>query len=100
MLSERKAFRTVDWGRPSSAAMPRTLATASPRPGPTLPVGVSTTSRPGTGEPLSMLLRLHGHRRVAHRRLAFDRGGGRTGWGMGHYDATLVHAPHALYIGI
>jgi 5-formyltetrahydrofolate cyclo-ligase len=32
--------------------------------------------------------------------LAFDRGGGRTGWGMGHYDATLVHAPHALYIGI
>jgi 5-formyltetrahydrofolate cyclo-ligase len=32
--------------------------------------------------------------------LAFDHAGGRTGWGMGHYDATLVHAPHALRIGI
>ncbi len=32
--------------------------------------------------------------------LAFDRGGGRVGWGRGYYDATLVHAPNALRIGI
>jgi 5-formyltetrahydrofolate cyclo-ligase len=28
--------------------------------------------------------------------LAFDVAGGRTGWGMGHYDATLARAPGAL----
>lgn len=28
--------------------------------------------------------------------LAFDEQGGRTGWGMGHYDATLARAPGAL----
>jgi 5-formyltetrahydrofolate cyclo-ligase len=32
--------------------------------------------------------------------LAFDRGGGRVGWGRGHYDATLTAAPAALRIGI
>ncbi len=33
--------------------------------------------------------------------LAFDRMGGRIGWGRGHYDATLVAAsPKALRIGI
>jgi 5-formyltetrahydrofolate cyclo-ligase len=32
--------------------------------------------------------------------LAFDREGGRTGWGMGHYDATLAQAPAALRIGL
>ena len=33
--------------------------------------------------------------------LAFDTDGGRTGWGMGHYDATLARAPGALLrIGI
>jgi 5-formyltetrahydrofolate cyclo-ligase len=32
--------------------------------------------------------------------LAFDRGGGRIGWGFGHYDATLAAAPHALAIGV
>ena len=32
--------------------------------------------------------------------LAFDREGGRTGWGMGHYDATLANAPAALRIGL
>ena len=32
--------------------------------------------------------------------IAFDRQGGRIGWGHGHYDATLVHAPHALRIGL
>ena len=33
--------------------------------------------------------------------LAFDRRGGRIGWGKGHYDATLaVAAPKALRIGI
>jgi 5-formyltetrahydrofolate cyclo-ligase len=33
--------------------------------------------------------------------LAFDRRGGRLGWGRGHYDATLVAAsPKALRIGI
>jgi 5-formyltetrahydrofolate cyclo-ligase len=32
--------------------------------------------------------------------LAFDRIGGRVGWGLGHYDATLVAAPDALRIGL
>lgn len=32
--------------------------------------------------------------------LAFDLGGGRLGWGLGHYDATLTAAPKALRIGI
>lgn len=33
--------------------------------------------------------------------LAFDRGGGRIGWGHGHYDATLALArPEALRIGL
>ncbi len=32
--------------------------------------------------------------------VAFDRGGGRIGWGRGHYDATLAAAPAALRIGL
>ncbi len=32
--------------------------------------------------------------------LAFDRTGGRIGWGRGHYDATLAAAPRALRIGL
>ena len=33
--------------------------------------------------------------------VAFDRGGGRIGWGRGHYDATLVKArADALRIGL
>ena len=33
--------------------------------------------------------------------LAFDRAGGRVGWGRGHYDATLAAAsPGALRIGL
>ena len=32
--------------------------------------------------------------------LAFDRAGGRVGWGHGHYDATLSAAPRALRIGL
>jgi 5-formyltetrahydrofolate cyclo-ligase len=33
--------------------------------------------------------------------LAFDRGGGRIGWGRGHYDATFAAAsPSALRIGL
>jgi 5-formyltetrahydrofolate cyclo-ligase len=33
--------------------------------------------------------------------LAFDRNGGRIGWGRGHYDATLAAAdPRALRIGL
>jgi 5-formyltetrahydrofolate cyclo-ligase len=33
--------------------------------------------------------------------LAFDRAGGRIGWGFGHYDATLAAAaPTALRIGL
>jgi 5-formyltetrahydrofolate cyclo-ligase len=33
--------------------------------------------------------------------LAFDRSGGRIGWGRGHYDATLaVASPGALRIGL
>lgn len=33
--------------------------------------------------------------------LAFDRNGGRVGWGRGYYDVTLTHAnPQALRIGL
>lgn len=32
--------------------------------------------------------------------VAFDRGGGRIGWGHGHYDATLAAAPAAVRIGL
>jgi len=32
--------------------------------------------------------------------LAFDRAGGRVGWGRGHYDATLAAAPSALRVGL
>jgi 5-formyltetrahydrofolate cyclo-ligase len=32
--------------------------------------------------------------------LAFDRRGGRIGWGRGYYDATLVSAPAAVRIGL
>lgn len=32
--------------------------------------------------------------------LAFDRTGGRLGWGRGHYDATFAAAPRALRIGL
>ena len=32
--------------------------------------------------------------------LAFDRAGGRIGWGRGHYDATFAAAPSALRIGL
>jgi 5-formyltetrahydrofolate cyclo-ligase len=32
--------------------------------------------------------------------LAFDRDGGRIGWGHGHYDATLAAAPNALRVGL
>jgi len=32
--------------------------------------------------------------------LAFDRDGGRIGWGRGYYDVTLAQAPGALRIGI
>lgn len=32
--------------------------------------------------------------------LAFDRCGGRVGWGRGHYDATLAAAPGARRVGL
>ena len=32
--------------------------------------------------------------------LAFDRRGGRIGWGRGHYDATLAAAPGARRVGL
>lgn len=32
--------------------------------------------------------------------LAFDRAGGRVGWGRGHYDATFARATAALRIGL
>ena len=32
--------------------------------------------------------------------VAFDREGGRIGWGRGHYDATLALVPKALRIGV
>lgn len=32
--------------------------------------------------------------------IAFDRSGGRVGWGRGHYDATLEAAPDALRVGL
>lgn len=32
--------------------------------------------------------------------LAFDRFGGRVGWGRGHYDATLAAAPSARRVGL
>lgn len=32
--------------------------------------------------------------------LAFDRAGGRIGWGRGHYDATFALAPDALRVGL
>lgn len=32
--------------------------------------------------------------------VAFDRQGGRMGWGMGHYDATLAQAATATRVGL
>jgi 5-formyltetrahydrofolate cyclo-ligase len=32
--------------------------------------------------------------------LAFDRQGGRIGWGRGYYDATIARAPHALRVAL
>jgi len=57
----------------------------------------------GLREPLASAptVELDGIRAFVIPGLAFDTGGGRTGWGMGHYDATLARAAaDVLRIGL
>ena len=58
-------------------------------------------SRFGLREPLptSPDVALDALRAIVVPGLAFDREGGRVGWGRGHYDATLV-ASRALRVGL
>jgi 5-formyltetrahydrofolate cyclo-ligase len=64
--------------------------------------GELVASRFGLREPL------HGAREVELAAIdafcipgiAFDRDGWRIGWGHGHYDATLAHAPGARRLGL
>lgn len=83
-------------------AYPRVLGDARPLAFHAVRIDELVTARFGLREPTAdaPVIELAGIAAFLLPGLAFDRSGGRIGWGRGHYDATLAAAPDALRVGL